>query len=97
MGAYLIMPVLLAVFLLISALIGLRDRRRLDQKEREKLARSFGKPGDKEYSEGRLRELGNSPVPGLSAVSSFLYDLILINGYCKVQFKHYIIDLNIKY
>ena len=67
MGAYLIMPVLLAVFLLISALIGLRDRRRLDQKEREKLARSFGKPGDKEYSEGRLCELGNSPVPGLSA------------------------------
>ena len=66
MGAYLIMPVLLAVFLLISALIGLRDRRRLDQKEREKLARSFGKPGDKEYSEGRLRELGKSPAPGLS-------------------------------
>ncbi len=31
MGAYLIMPVLLAVFLLISALIGIRDRRRLDR------------------------------------------------------------------
>lgn len=57
------MLALFAIFLMISGLIGLRDRKRLDQKEREKLITSFGKQGTKEYGEGRLTELGRSPSP----------------------------------
>ena len=45
------------VFLVITCLIGVRDRRRVETAERRKLAESFGRPGAKEYPEGRLREL----------------------------------------
>ena len=57
METYLVMLGLLAVFLFISAVIGFRDRKQFDAKERRKLAGAFGKPGEKEYPEGRLREL----------------------------------------
>ena len=57
METYLVMLGLLAVFLFISAVIGFRDRKQFDAKERLKLAGAFGNPGEKEYPEGRLREL----------------------------------------
>ena len=47
----------LIVFLTISFLIGERDRRRAESEMRRKLAEAFGRPGAKEYPEGRLREL----------------------------------------
>ena len=60
METYLIMIALFAVFLTISALIGWRDRERLDARERTKLAASFGKTGGKEYTAERLKELRQS-------------------------------------
>jgi len=57
METYLVMLGILAVFVIISAVIGFRDRKQFDAKERVKLAGAFGKPGDKEYPEGRFREL----------------------------------------
>ena len=46
-----------AVFLVISAVIGLRDSKRLDARERKRLAESFGKPGAKEYQDGRYEQI----------------------------------------
>lgn len=46
-----------AVFLVISAVIGLRDRKRIDARERKKLAESFGKSGAKEYQDGRYAQI----------------------------------------
>ena len=57
MAAYLTTLGLIALFLLISALIGIRDRRRQDAGERRALAEAFGKPGAKEYPDGRFHEL----------------------------------------
>ena len=57
METYLKMFALIAAFVTISALVGWRDRRRSDARERQKLAGAFGKPGEKEYPEGRFREL----------------------------------------
>ena len=37
-----------AVFLAISAVIGIRDKKRLDARERRRLRENFGKPGAKE-------------------------------------------------
>ena len=47
----------IAVFFAVSFLIGVRDSRRNDARERRKLAEAFGKPGAKQYPEGRLHEL----------------------------------------
>ena len=57
MAAYLTTLGLIALFLLVSALIGIRDRRRQDAGERRALAEAFGKPGAKEYPDGRFHEL----------------------------------------
>ena len=46
-----------AVFLVISAVIGLRDSKRLDARERKRLSESFGKPGAKEYQDGRYDQI----------------------------------------
>lgn len=60
METYLTMIALIAVFLIISALIGWRDRKRLDARERSKLIASFGKAGVKEYTSEKLAELRQS-------------------------------------
>lgn len=57
METYLTMFGLIAVFLVISAVIGRRDRLRRDARERKKLAESFGKPGSKEYPDGRIEQI----------------------------------------
>lgn len=46
-----------AVFLAISAVIGIRDRKRTDIRERRKLRERFGKPGAKEYQDGRYEQI----------------------------------------
>ena len=57
MDTYLVMLGIFAVFLLISAVIGLRDSKRLDARERKRLSESFGKPGAKEYQDGRYDQI----------------------------------------
>ena len=57
METYLVMIGIFAVFLVISAVIGLRDSKRLDARERKRLAESFGKPGAKEYQDGRYDQI----------------------------------------
>lgn len=57
METYLVMIGIFAVFLVISAVIGLRDSKRLDARERKRLAESFGKPGAKEYQDGRYEQI----------------------------------------
>jgi hypothetical protein len=48
MDTYLVMFGIFAVFLAISAVIGIRDKKRLDIRERRRLRENFGKPGAKE-------------------------------------------------
>ena len=57
METYLTMIGFVAVFLLISAAIGMRDRKQRDERERKKLAEAFGKPGSKEYGDGRFEQI----------------------------------------
>ena len=57
MDTYLVMLGIFAVFLVISAVIGLRDSKRLDARERKRLSESFGKPGAKEYQDGRYDQI----------------------------------------
>ena len=57
METYLVMFALVAVFLVISAVIGFRDRKRHELKERARLRDSFGKPGAKEYRDGRYEQI----------------------------------------
>ena len=57
METYIIMSGLIAVFLAISAVIGYRDGKQRDQKARRSLADAFGKPGSKEYPDGRLAQI----------------------------------------
>ena len=57
METYIIMSGLIAVFLAISAVIGYRDEKQRDQKARRSLAEAFGKPGSKEYPDGRLAQI----------------------------------------
>lgn len=57
MDTYLVMIGIFAVFLAISAVIGIRDRKRTDIRERRKLRESFGKPGAKEYQDGRYEQI----------------------------------------
>ncbi|MBQ3392054.1 MAG: hypothetical protein IJG52_01440 [Lachnospiraceae bacterium] len=48
---------LLLGFFILAALIGIRDRKRREAKERDELRRAFGSIGDKEYPEGRYSQL----------------------------------------
>ena len=57
METYSTMFGLLALFLIISAVIGYRDRQRKDRIERQTLQEAFGKPGCKEYPDGRLAQI----------------------------------------
>ena len=57
METYFIMIGFAALFFVISALIGFRDRRQRDIRERKNLARSFGKTGAKEYKDGRFEQI----------------------------------------
>ena len=57
METYLVMIGIFAVFLVISALIGFRDNKRIDARERKRLKESFGKPGTKEYQDGRYEQI----------------------------------------
>lgn len=57
MESYLTMLGFVALFLAISAAIGLRDRKQREAKERKKLREAFGKPGDKEYRDGRFEQI----------------------------------------
>ena len=53
MKSYLTLLGIIALFLAISAAIGMRDKRQREAKERKKLRESFGKPGAKDYRDGR--------------------------------------------
>ena len=68
----------IVVFLALSFLIGLRDSRRNDARERRKLADAFGKPGAKQYPEGRLHELEGC-VMRRTGVDCFAVDEITWN------------------
>ena len=57
MDTYLVMIGIFAVFLAISAVIGIRDKKRLDARERRRLRENFGKPGAKEYQDGRYEQI----------------------------------------
>ena len=57
METYFVMIGIFVVFLAISAVIGLRDRKRLDARERKKLKENFGQPGAKEYPDGRYEQI----------------------------------------
>ena len=57
METYLVMIGIFAVFLGISAVIGFRDRKRFDARERRRLTENFGKPGSKEYPDGRYEQI----------------------------------------
>ena len=57
METYFVMIGIFVVFLAISAVIGLRDRKRLDARERKKLKENFGQPGTKEYPDGRYEQI----------------------------------------
>lgn len=57
METYFTMFGLIAVFLVLSALIGLRDSRRRDAAERRRLSEAFGKPAAKEYGDGRYEQI----------------------------------------
>ena len=48
---------LIALFLAISAVIGMRDSKRQDERERKKLLSAFGKRGNKEYPDGRYPQI----------------------------------------
>ena len=60
METYITMLGLFALFLIISAVIGYRDRQRRDRQERKALREAFGKPGMKEYPDGRLSQIQES-------------------------------------
>lgn len=57
METYITMFGIVAVFLALSAVIGYRDRKTRDEKERKKLREAFGKPSDKEYGDGRYEQI----------------------------------------
>ena len=57
METYLVMIGLVALFLVLSALIGMRDAKRADEKEKAKLLSQFGKRGNKEYPDGRYAQI----------------------------------------
>ena len=57
METYLVMIGIIVLFLAISAVIGFRDRKRLDARERKKLKENFGRPGAKEYPDGRYEQI----------------------------------------
>ena len=57
MESYLTMFGLIALFLAISAVIGLRDQKQREARERKKLREAFGKPGNKEYRDGRFEQI----------------------------------------
>ena len=48
---------LVALFLAISAVIGHRDKTQREARERKKLRESFGKPGSKDYRDGRFEQI----------------------------------------
>lgn len=48
---------LIALFLAVSAAIGFRDSRQREARERKKLREAFGKPGNKEYRDGRFDQI----------------------------------------
>ena len=57
METYITMIGFVAAFLVISAMIGIRDRKQREAKERKKLRESFGRPGAKEYRDGRFEQI----------------------------------------
>lgn len=57
MKTYLTMFAIAAVFLAFSALIGSRDRKAREEKERRRLSSAFGKKGNKAYPDGRLAQI----------------------------------------
>ena len=57
MGSYLTMLGLVALFLAISAVIGHRDKIQREARERKKLREAFGKPGSKDYRDGRFEQI----------------------------------------
>ena len=57
MDTYITMIGFVAAFLVISAMIGIRDRKQREAKERKKLRESFGRPGAKEYRDGRFEQI----------------------------------------
>ena len=59
METYLTMIGFIALFLVISAAIGIRDSRQREARQRKMLRESFGKPGAKQYRDGRF-----SQIPG---------------------------------
>ena len=48
---------MVALFLAISAVIGMRDSRRQDEREKKRLLSAFGKRGNKEYPDGRFAQI----------------------------------------
>ena len=48
---------LVALFLAISAVIGHRDKIQREARERKKLREAFGKPGSKDYRDGRFEQI----------------------------------------
>ena len=48
---------LVTLFLAISAVIGHRDKTQREARERKKLRESFGKPGSKDYRDGRFEQI----------------------------------------
>ena len=57
MESYYVMLGLVALFLAISAVIGMRDSRRQDEREKKRLLSAFGKRGNKEYPDGRFAQI----------------------------------------
>ena len=57
METYIFMIGFAVLFLMVSALIGLRDKKQRDARERKILAKSFGKTGAKEYKDGRFEQI----------------------------------------
>ena len=57
METYLTMIGFAVLFLVISALIGLRDKKQREARERQKLAEAFGKAGAKDYKDGRFQQI----------------------------------------
>ena len=57
MKSYLTLLGIIVLFLAISAAIGMRDKRQREAKERKKLRESFGKPGAKDYRDGRYEQI----------------------------------------
>ena len=57
MKTYMTMFALAAIFLALSALIGSRDRKDREEKERRHLKEGFGKKGNKVYPDGRTAQI----------------------------------------